>query len=502
MENAYYNDSSHVRDFVKKHKIKAIFFCEFDDTEESRMQQSDGAVIKNQYPEDVIDKSTFDQVKLILIPKADFREKSITVKTEKYKILGHATGIKGDDYFRGIYLFNVCIVVENTEKSSPYIFPLQKICQFFKRIERDEKFLSQMNQDDDKRAAFQGYLRSIFSQLNNQGIINLTHDYNLLFTSISTFRKRPPNPENYEVPFIWPNNDIHQEIKDNCWDIAVQNVIDKIDNFNHISKITHLSGLPYTSVKTVIKDLIHYDAATLVSIFQWTNRYQPTSKIKDFLRNKILQNHFLSYVTKKTKPNLYEVITVLESISSDKTAKSIVKSVSGRSNFFENVNPKSFFQISQAYGLIYRVHEYPILEQKNDLVYGFNPNFARGINRNESSDSNPLNSSSRLTVRRGATPTGLVPQWSNSSNNFKTLSVSSHDGERLSDSDVFGFISQLVDGERHMDEIVTSLADKQHINLLTNCREMPKNISYKIVKQTLDDIFKDRSDVKLSYIYK
>ena len=84
----------------------------------------------------------FDSISSFVIPRPGFRDRLVSVCTNRYRILGHPICISAPRYDRNELLFNLCIVLEEDEDAGTYITVVRKLAWLFRGLEEQNGFLT------------------------------------------------------------------------------------------------------------------------------------------------------------------------------------------------------------------------------------------------------------------------------------------------------------------------------------------------------------------------
>lgn len=141
-----------------------------------------------------------------------------------------------------------------------------------------------------------------------------------------------------------------------------------IDNLTHISKLADQLHMRADLVCQIVADLHFYEFLTTVSIYQMTNRYRLSININQFVKNYDLQHHIISYSFNKKinfphPPNidLNHILNLLQEYNNDSDMYQIKKMVKYK-KLLKIIDLKRFTMACEAYNLIKRVYDYPMIE--------------------------------------------------------------------------------------------------------------------------------------------
>jgi hypothetical protein len=414
--------------------ILAMFYSVFHPTEGTKVihQVPSGVVVPpysddNKINNNLPDSSAFEEplfdfdvIKNYVIPKPSLCNKLVTLKVDKYRVLGFPVNIYGSHYARNSFGFNFCCVFSYESDTTPYEGNIKRIGRMFRALEEQSQLLSKSLKDshvyyqkksekmetstlippspsplltptasapqssaasiinseyDSKTAPVSGnftskYLRivddwddasrqivlqkkapgldtnyqpkissiesliqQIFQDLNNYSECMIPIDASNS-VDLKLFPISPPpahvNPYDVPIALIKLNSLI-----DPLWDPTMLRIIPFINGINSIAQISELSKANLELTKECIRHLLHYQAVSILDIFQFSNRYFVTSSIGNFLRDPDMARACQEYVisTKGSFANI-PLRPILNSDSSrDGTGSGISISSSKRDDF-------------------------------------------------------------------------------------------------------------------------------------------------------------------------
>ena len=95
-----------------------------------------------QSPQGFIDKPLFDIVQGYIIPKKQLHGNFIAFKAEKYHFLGFPASISSDRYPRNAFMFNLCLVFEQSTDTTQYESIVRKLSDYMVALEKECHYLS------------------------------------------------------------------------------------------------------------------------------------------------------------------------------------------------------------------------------------------------------------------------------------------------------------------------------------------------------------------------
>lgn len=414
------DNKQRVEQYIKRFPLKGVLFCDFDNQK--------GPQIVHSVPENIISNAEFRSISSRLFKKfkIEMNERMVTIVTNEHKIISCCikNNVYGDagqqEKYRNCYIFNFCLIVNKSDKSSPFVDLCKKVSKFLLQLEQQEdKFLSKSSEDTKRtnEEELKNITQKVFHSINKNGRIiylynNKYSNYQTLLAShIGPFHIKTFMPEIYDVPFIWPHNreECLRIIQSGDYDLPTScllNIeIDRvqqtygrgmgapcghafnnngtkkygIDNITHISKIADQTEMRQELVCQVIADLRFYELLTTVSIYQSTNRYRPTRSASELLKDDKIKNSIIAYsiygpshgqlsqAASSTLEN-FSILKLLREYHNDITIKEI-KKLPHLHEEIKVINLQNFTQVCEAYGLLKRLYDYPILSNvlKGDI---------------------------------------------------------------------------------------------------------------------------------------
>jgi hypothetical protein len=347
--------------------ITAMFYSVFHPTEGTKIihQVPSGVIVPpsnddNRINNNLPDSSAFDQplfdfdiVKNYVIPKPSLCNKLITLKIDKYRIVGFPVNIYASHYARNSFGFNFCFVFSYESDTTPYEGSVKRIGKMFRALEEQSQLLSKSLKDshlyyqqnnnnlnsnqssnnqmagkfntnnkylriiddwDDagnqivlekqapgldifsqfKISSIESLIQQIYQDLNNYSECMIPIDAsNSVDLKLFPISPPPPQVHSYDVPIALVKLD---SLIDSLWDPTMLKIVPFINGINSISKISILSNANLDLTKECIRHLLHYKSITLLDIFQFSNHYVVTSSIGNFLRDSKMAKNCQDYI--------------------------------------------------------------------------------------------------------------------------------------------------------------------------------------------------------------
>ncbi|XP_014479274.1 PREDICTED: nitrogen permease regulator 2-like protein isoform X3 [Dinoponera quadriceps] len=356
--------AENVEEKIQEDPIRCIFFSEF--------HHIAGPKITCQVPDNFISKDIFDNVSVYIIPKAQLQRSTITVTLKDYKILGFPVKIDDKKYARNAFYFNLCFVCDAKARTVHYEPVVKKMSDFLMALEIENCFLSAS--DDKTRLA--EVLAQVKQDLNLHKMCTLTEG---TMTSHLKVVKLAPEPKpvlDHQVPiFLESREAFHSD----QWDLTTQQVLPYVDGFNHVARIAAEADVENNLVKSCVQNLVYYGVVTLIPIFQYSNVYAATPKLKQLAEDVKLQERCIAYASKLPRQPAYlrDIYRMYASMTHGNSMRDLCQRLNPQ---MLRINERRLVQFGLIEGLIRRVYNYPVLlvpsascseETKNHAVYKY-----------------------------------------------------------------------------------------------------------------------------------
>lgn len=344
--------------------IIAMFYSVFHPTEGTKVihQVPSGVIVPpssddNRLNNNIPDSSAldeplfdFDTIKNYVIPKPSLCNKLITLKIDKYRILGFPVNIYAQQYARNSFGFNFCFVFSYESDTTPYEGNIKRIGKMFRALEEQSQLLSKSLKDShvyyqlntstnihtkqnmptkfnmtnkylriiddwdeashqivlDKKApgldigpqqkisSIESLIQQIFQDLNNYSECMIPIDAsNSVDLKLFPISPPPPQVHSHDVPIALVKLDL---LIDSLWDPTMLKIMPFINGINSIAQISEFSDANLDLTKECIRHLLHYKSIALLDIFQFQNHYTITSLIGNFLRDPNMASACQDYV--------------------------------------------------------------------------------------------------------------------------------------------------------------------------------------------------------------
>ncbi|XP_046426654.1 GATOR complex protein NPRL2 isoform X1 [Neodiprion pinetum] len=324
--------------------IRCIFFSEF--------HHIAGPKITCQVPDNYILKDIFDNVSVYIIPKAQLQRSTITVTLKDFKILGFPVRIDNKKYARNAFYFNLCFVCDAEARTVHYEPVVKKMSDFLIAMEIENCFLS-ASEDKTRLSAM---LKQVMHDLNMHKMCTLTEG---TMTSHLKVVKLAPEPKpvlDHQVPIFLEGR---EAFRSDHWDLTTQQVLPYINGFNHVARIAAEADVENNLVKSCVQNLIYYGVVSLIPIFQYSNVYAATPKLKKLAEDTQLQEKCILYTSKTARQPAYlrDIYRMYASMTHGNSMRDLCQRLNPQTL---RINERRLVQFGLIEELIRRVYKYPI----------------------------------------------------------------------------------------------------------------------------------------------
>ncbi|XP_067008967.1 GATOR1 complex protein NPRL2 isoform X1 [Anabrus simplex] len=336
------------RRYNQEGALRCIFLCEFHPIA--------GPKITCQVPENYISKEIFDAVSVYIIPKAQLQRSTLTVTLYESKILGFPVRIDNKKYARNAFYFNLCFVCDAWARSVQYETVVKKLADYLMTMELETHFLSKQNQTLSGKARLSTMLKQVLYDLNTYRICTLIGGRTATHLKVAPVSQDPEPVQDHQVPvFIEDPSTFHKE----QWDLTTYQILPYIDGFNHVARIAAEADVENNLVKACIQNLVYYGVVTLIPIFQYSNVYAVTPKIRSLITDKNLQDRCIQYVAKSIRqpPAFRDIFRMYSNMTYGTTVRDLCIRLNPHPL---RINERKLVQFGVLEGLIRRIQKYPV----------------------------------------------------------------------------------------------------------------------------------------------
>lgn len=327
-----------------KGAIKAIFFSEFHPTL--------GPKISCQVPEDYVSKEIFDAVSVYIIPKEQLDSCIITVNVLGHKITGYPVRISHEKYPRNFLIFNLCFVCDSDARTVQYELVVRKLAEHLVTLEVEQDFLS----TESGRAELPRILGQILTDLNENGLCTIQVGSSTLHLKVVQVAAEPPAVFDHHVPVFTSE---FSPLKQDYWDLTTKQVLPYIDGRSHVARIAIEADVDIGLVKACIQNLLYYGVVQLIPIFQYSNMYTVTPKLRELPTNQPLKKECLSFVAKSERhpPTFRDVFQMYCGMTYGTTIRDLCLRFNPHSL---RIDEQRLVQFGVLQGIIRRIRKYPV----------------------------------------------------------------------------------------------------------------------------------------------
>lgn len=126
----------------------------------------------------------------------------------------------------------------------------------------------------------------------------ITVEKSTLHLKVVQVAAEPPPVFDHHVPVFTSE---FSPLKQDYWDLTTKQVLPYIDGRSHVARIAIEADVDIGLVKACIQNLLYYGVVQLIPIFQYSNMYAVTPKLRQLPTNQPLMKECLSFVAKSER---------------------------------------------------------------------------------------------------------------------------------------------------------------------------------------------------------
>lgn len=347
---------------VPRSKIYAIFFAVF--------HPKAGPSIEYQVPADFVGSSItgvgaglqpafcieMDSISEYIIPKSQLCNRVISVCNSGYRIIGHPVRVEGAHYERNAFIFNCCIVFDDSDDISVYIPMVRRLARVLKSMEELKGSLSL----ESERGIVRDVLEQVLEDLNVHGECCIPVVDDEVTLSIKLFENYPQPLRicKWHVPVPLESLKV---LVDSNWDLTLQRIIPFIDGISSVQHISDMADVDPDLTTQCISHLCYYQAVVITDIFQFKAIYAATPELDTTQFDIDVQKECCSYVVSPLAVTIPSWDTLFELYASLRHGLQVKDWIKLHYNEVRNIDPRRFILFGILHGFIYRVYSYPFI---------------------------------------------------------------------------------------------------------------------------------------------
>ena len=339
-----------------KPQLLGITYTEFD----NRV----GPQLRFQYPPNIINKETFEDVSSYVIVGKHLSERIITVTIDHHHLfMNYSIAIDNAKYDRNTLHLAIGFVIENNQNIEIYESCLRKFARTLIALEIEKEYLFL----DTDKSKLQELFASFYHQIieKNEVYLYLDHaNYLCLKLFSSNHHMIPLSLQDVDVPIFL----IHDpsSLSSLPWDISIQHLIPCIDGFSNIQKIAKEAAMDIECVKNCLRVLVYYKCLIISDVFQFSNCYTLTENCHHVLSDRSMLESIQNFAAldKKDPPPIPQILRLTFALLPH---VSIGDMLLTRSDLhLEGVDIRKLLAILQSHQIIRRVKKFPVsISNKN-----------------------------------------------------------------------------------------------------------------------------------------
>lgn len=242
---------------------------------------------------------------------------------------------------------------DHFSRSVQYESVVKKLAEYLIMIETECGFLSR----DEFRPRIYHMLNKIMRDLNETRVCTIIEGETTIYLKIVRIADDPAEVSDSQVPVIRPE---FFNMSFDSWDLTTQQVLPYINGHYHVSRISCLSDVENSLVKSCVQNLVYYKVCELLPLFKYSNIYMCTRNLQNLTKLQQLAQECLAFVKlndELPKPSIYRVFQLYSQMTHGVNLKTLCIRLSPRQN---NINERKLVEFGLKHNLIRCINKYPI----------------------------------------------------------------------------------------------------------------------------------------------
>ncbi|KAI9179712.1 Nitrogen permease regulator 2 [Blastocladiella emersonii ATCC 22665] len=303
--------------------------------------------------------SLFDTVSEFLIPKPTLCGSLVSIGIDRYRMLGHPMLFSGDKYPRNVALWNVVFVIDRRADGRGLHHAVTKVAHVLRTLELETEYVTNL-----------AYRPAVFSVLQQMLLdLNATRECRVPAFGSTTLdiRLAPVLPAGTPEVNVWdvpvPRLDF-ADLATGDWDLTVRRILPLLDGVRPVSVVADLADVDPTLVRVAVQHLVRTGAVQLADLFQTTNVYVPTAKLRRLAQDPHAQEACVRFVARPaalangTAPTPTRLFTLYTALKPGTTVAEYLQATGFPTGL---ADIRRFVLFGVIRGWIRRVHRYPLL---------------------------------------------------------------------------------------------------------------------------------------------
>jgi hypothetical protein len=242
-----------------------------------------------QTPPNCLSADEYSAIETFIITGPDLVGKIVSLVAFGHKVVGFPVRIESSRYHRNALLFNTCFVLSADRPTAAFEPILRKLAASFSSLEAECQFISNAA----TKSRLHDMLPRILEGLNVRGECVLSIDAaNSINLKLFPEHRPPSDVLDHQVPLLTKELDATTT---GDWDLALLEVLPFIDGLRHVKRIATDAGVDVELVRTAVRQLVYYECAQLLDIFQFSATYCCTHLISRLANTPRMQRECVEY---------------------------------------------------------------------------------------------------------------------------------------------------------------------------------------------------------------
>ncbi|KNE65270.1 hypothetical protein AMAG_10914 [Allomyces macrogynus ATCC 38327] len=300
-------------------------------------------------------RSLFDTIPEYLIPKPELCGQVVSIAVDRYRLVGHPIYLKDESYERNMAIWNAVFVVPREADARGWHRVVTKLARTLKQLEVESRYMTTVA----NRAALYALLHQVLYDLNTlrETRVVVNPGTVLELYALPEPAARPPPIRFWDVPVA--RIDFATVAMDD-WDVTVRRIVPHIDGVRTVAAVADRADADLDLARLAIEHLVHLGAVHVVDLFQGSNTYVVTPRLRRLAHDAHVQAECVRAVTRAdaaVAPTPTRVLTVYAMFKHGATVQQVASDRAFPSHL---VDIRRLVVVGVLRGWLRRVHRFPV----------------------------------------------------------------------------------------------------------------------------------------------
>ncbi|KNE66368.1 hypothetical protein AMAG_11511 [Allomyces macrogynus ATCC 38327] len=300
-------------------------------------------------------RSLFDTIPEYLIPKPELCGQVVSIAVDRYRLVGHPIYMKNESYERNMAIWNAVFVVPREADARGWHRVVTKLARTLKQLEVESRYMTTVA----NRGALYALLHQVLHDLNTLRETRVIVNSGTVLELYALFEPaaRPPPIRFWDVPVA--RIDFATVAMDD-WDVTVRRIVPHIDGVRTVAAVADRADADLDLARLAIEHLVHLGAVHVVDLFQGSNTYVVTPRLRRLAHDAHVQAECVRAVTRAdaaVAPTPTRILTVYAMFKHGATVQQVASDRAFPSHL---VDIRRLVVAGVLHGWLRRVHRFPV----------------------------------------------------------------------------------------------------------------------------------------------